>query len=317
MNRTQQLVAAVAAVSLVLVGAMGAFILSGGSGSPSPQSVHAQQVMQDRGISVEGHGQISVLPDVANVTLGVELEGSDLDSMRSDANERMNDIIDALQELGIEEQDIQTIVYDIWVKDDWMDPRPPEPLPDTPVTDEPDAVEEDEATTEEDDSEIADDDEATTEDDDSEATDDDEDITEEDEEQVAPDTSGQTYVLTQLVQVRIADIDMTGDVIDTALDSGANRVSNISFEVEDRQDAVEQARELAVEEARAKAEHLAELTGVSAGAPLRIDESSPFGPVMQMDDFAMEDMAADGEMSRIEPGEQVVSVHVYITYAIE
>lgn len=301
MNKAQRLLAAVAAVALVLVGAVGAFILAGGSGSPAPQSVQAQQMMQDRGISVEGQGQISVAPDVAHVTLGVELEGSDLDSMRSSANERMNDIIDALQELGIEQNDIQTIVYDIWVQDDWMDPRPPEPMPDTdvsdtPVTDEPDAIDDDEVATEEEE------DEAVT----------------DDEEQADPETGTQTYVLTQLVQVRVADIDMTSDVIDTALESGANRVNNIRFEVEDRQDAIQQARELAVEEARAKAEHLAELTGVSAGAPLRIDESSPSGPVMQMDDFAMEEMeAADGAMSRVEPGEQVISVHVYITYAIE
>lgn len=299
MNGAQRLLAAVAAVALVLTGAVGAFLIAGGDSSPSPQSVQAQRMMDDRGISVEGHGQISVSPDVAQVTLGVELEGSDLDSIRAEADERMNDMIDALLDLGIDEADIRTTAYDIWVRDEQVEPMRSEAEQDVVAPDAPASQ--------------ADDDDAVTDEEDDAVTDDEDDV------EVDPGTGTQTYVLTQMVQVRIADIDMTGEVIDTALDNGANRVANIRFEVEDRQEAIEQAREMAVDEARAKAEHLAELTGVSAGAPLKIDEHSPSGPAMRMDDFdmAMEE-AAEGEMmSRIEPGEQVISVNVYITYAIE
>lgn len=259
-------------------------------------------MMQDRGISVEGHGQISVSPDVAHVTLGVEREGSDLESIRFDADERMNSMIDALIELGIEESDIRTIVYDIWVRDDRIDPMSSEPRTGVDEAETPESP-----TSEDDDEEMTDDDAVTDEDEDEDA-------------EIEPDVDTQTYVLTQLVQVRVADIDMTGEVIDTALDNGANRVSNISFEIEDRQGAIEQAREIAVDEARAKAEHLASLTDVSLGSPLRIDEHSPSGAVMrmEMEDVAMDMDAADGEMmSRIEPGEQVISVYVYITYGID
>ncbi len=304
MNGAQRLLAAVAAVALVLAGAVGAFLIAGGDSSPSPQSVQAQGMMEDRGISVEGHGQISVSPDVAQVTLGVELEGSDLDSIRAEADERMNDMIDALLDLGIDEADIRTTAYDIWVRDEQVEPMRSESEQDVVAPDAP--------ASHADDDEVADDDAVTDEEDDA-VTDDEDDV------ELDPGTGTQTYVLTQMVQVRIADIDMTGEVIDTALDNGANRVANIRFEVEDRQEAIEQAREMAVDEARAKAEHLAELTGVSAGPPLKIDEYSPSGPAMRMDDFDMAmDEAAEGEMmSRIEPGEQVISVNVYITYAIE
>ncbi|TVR74359.1 MAG: DUF541 domain-containing protein [Sphaerobacteraceae bacterium] len=315
MNGAQRLLAAVAAVALVLTGAVGAFLIAGGDSSPSPQSVQAQRMMDDRGISVEGHGQISVSPDVAQVTLGVELEGSDLDSIRAEADERMNDMIDALLDLGIDEADIRTTAYDIWVRDEQVEPMRSEAEQDVVAPDAPasQADDDDAVTDEEDDAVTDDDDDAVTDEEDDAVTDDEDDV------EVDPGTGTQTYVLTQMVQVRIADIDMTGEVIDTALDNGANRVANIRFEVEDRQEAIEQAREMAVDEARAKAEHLAELTGVSAGAPLKIDEHSPSGPAMRMDDFdmAMEE-AAEGEMmSRIEPGEQVISVNVYITYAIE
>jgi uncharacterized protein len=310
MKRPQRLLAVAAAFALVLVGAMGAVLLAGGNGSPSPQTVQAQEMMRDRGISVEGQGQISVSPDVAYVSLGVEVEGSDLESLRADADERMNDVVDALLDLGIEDSDIQTTVYDIRVHEERVEPFDQSAQPDTATSDEPEPASEDEADEADEADDAADeaDDAVTTEEDDEDA-----------DLEPGVEVGTQTYILTQMVQVRIADIDMVGEVIDTALDSGANRVSNIRFEVEDRQDAIEQARELAVEEARAKAEHLAELTGVSLGFPLQIDESSPSGPAMRMEDVAMEmDAADDGMMaSRIEPGEQVISVWVWITYGIE
>ncbi len=265
---------AIAAVALVLTGAVGAFLLAGDQSNSPSQTVHAQDRVPDRGISVQGEGQVSVTPDVARVTLGVEIEGSDLDILREDADTRMNDVIDALQEMGIDDADIRTVTYDIRVRDERVEPMQPRDEPDVsddPVTDE-----------------------------------------------VDPEPGEQIYMLVQLVQVRITDIDAAGEVINTALEAGANRVGSISFEVEDRQDAIDQARELAVAEARHKAEHLAELTDLLIGVPLTIEESSPSGPPMRMEEFAMEaDMPAEDAMARIEPGEQVISVSVYITYDVK
>lgn len=281
MTHAQRLTAAIAAVALVFAGALGAVLLTGGDGSSSVPPVQAGSPIQDRGIKVEGEGQINVEPDVARLTLGIELEGPELDDLRDDADTRMNNVVDALQEMGIDEADIQTVTYDIRVQEQRSE------RVDARVTEEP-AVEVEEETA----------------------------TSEEDENGTEPDET--IYQLIQLVQVRITDIDMAGEVIETALDAGANRVGSISFEIENRADAVEQARELAVDEARAKAEHLAELTGVSLGAPLQIEEWSPSGPPVRMEEveFAM-DMADDAPSPRIEPGQQTISVQVSIRYGIE
>lgn len=292
MNSAKRIIAAIGVVALVFAGAAGALLLADRDGGPSPQSVQAYEHVDDRGISVQGEGQISVTPDVAKVVLGVEVEGSDLEALREDADSRMNDVVDVLQDMDIDEGDIQTITYDIRVQDDPVEPFQSRTEP----------AEEDVVVTD-DDVEIADDDAMTDE-----------------AEEVEPDqdTGVQTYTLVQLVQVRITDIDEVGAIIDTALDSGANRVSSIRFEVEDRHEAVAQARERAVDEARDKAEHLADLTGVSLGPPLRVDESSPSGPPIGFDEYAMDaDVAEDSAMARIEPGEQVITVTVYMTYGIE
>jgi uncharacterized protein YggE len=328
MSRWQRVATAVTMVALLLAGALGAFVF-GVSRDAAPQIAQAQEFYENRGISVQGEGRISVTPDVAHVILGVEVEGSDLESLRDDADSRMSDVIDALEELGIESEDIQTITYDIRVRQDSVEP-PPRPLPDEPADSTTDEVEDDAEAT----PEVDDDAEATPEaDDEAEATpeaDEDADVTEEADDDATTTTApaqdeeqqqvgAQSYVLVQLVQVRVADIDMVGDVIDTALDNGANRIGGISFEVEDRQQAIEDAREMAVEEARAKAEHLAELTDVRVGPPLKIDESSPSGPPYR-DYYAMEvaeEAAMDDAGARIEPGQQEVTVTVYITYEIE
>lgn len=289
MSRGQRITALVAAIAFVFAGAAGALFLANSGNGPSVSRAQAQGYEENRGVSVQGEGQISVVPDVARIVLGVEVEGTDLDALREDANARMNDVIEALMGMGFKEADIQTLRYDVRVQDP----------PDRPMDERSEMIEEEMAETDEPEAEPSD-----------EGGDDGDD---------AEDMHQPTYVLTQLVQVRISDVDSTGDVIDTALDAGANQVSSISFEVSDNQEAVEQARELAVEEARNKAEHLAELTGVSLGAPLRIEENSPSGPSVRMEEFAMDDAAeADGmAAARIAPGEQTISVHVYITYAIQ
>ena len=280
MSRTQRITAAIGAVALVLAGATGALLMADRGDDSAPQTAFAQERIEQRGVNVEGEGEVNVTPDVANIMLGIEVEGTDLEELRQDADGRMNDVVDALLEMGFKEGDLQTVTYDIQVVDE-----PEEPARDV---EEPDvAVEED-------------DDDAVMEDDD------------------VDDVAEQTFRIVQMLQVRVTDVDAAGEVIDTALEAGANRVAGVQFEIEDRDEAVKQAREMAVDEARNKAEHLGELTGVSIGEPLWIDERSPSGPPMRMEEPAMEmDVADDAPMPRIEPGEQTISVSVNIIYAID
>lgn len=297
MTRAQRLTTAVAAIALLFAGAAGALLMAERDGNPGPRTALAQEQPEERGINVDGQGEISVTPDVANIMLGIEVEGTDLERIREDSDDRMNDVVDALLDMGFKEGDLQTVTYDIQVVDE-----PDEPVREVEGSDIEEKSEIEESDVEEDAEEEA----AEIDEDTDEAAVDDEDVAE------------QTFRIVQMLQVRVSDIDSAGEVIDTALDSGANRVAGVSFEAEDRDDAIREARELAVEDARQKAEHLAELTGVEVGEPLWIDERSPSGPPERMEEVAMEmDDAADGAMPRIEPGEQTISVNVDIVYAIE
>lgn len=67
-----------------------------------------------RTITVVGKGTISVKPDTAQATLGVETMGKNVKEATSESSAIMTEILDALTGLGIAERDIQTSGFSVW-----------------------------------------------------------------------------------------------------------------------------------------------------------------------------------------------------------
>lgn len=76
------------------------------------------------------------------------------------------------------------------------------------------------------------------------------------------------------VDAKIRNIDSTSSVIDAAVSAGGDgtEINGISFTIEDPTALEEEARKLAVAEARAKAQTLADAGGVDLGEPRSISE---------------------------------------------
>lgn len=69
---------------------------------------------QDYGtVRVTGEGKATAFPDTARITVGVQLRGADRHTVREEAGRRMNDVIAALVESGIDRQKIRTKEYSI------------------------------------------------------------------------------------------------------------------------------------------------------------------------------------------------------------
>ncbi len=66
------------------------------------------------------------------------------------------------------------------------------------------------------------------------------------------------YKASNTVQVRIQDLDALGQMIDTAVSVGGNRITGIRFEISDPAGLLEQAREAAWNDAESKATQLAQ-----------------------------------------------------------
>lgn len=80
------------------------------------------------------------------------------------------------------------------------------------------------------------------------------------------------YRVTNNVSVTIRDLSKVGDILDAAIKAGANNIYGVEFSVENRGAFESDARKLAIEDARMKAEELATLTGVKLGKVIGVSE---------------------------------------------
>ena len=127
------------------------------------------------------------------------------------------------------------------------------------------------------------------------------------------------YQVSHLVQVKVKPMSKVSAVIDAAVAKGANAVNDVVFTVENQDAPLQQAREQAVNNARAKAEQLAKLTGVGPSGPVTISETSSRPPVpipMATRDMGVGPAACEASTA-VQPGQSEVSVNLTISYAIQ
>jgi uncharacterized protein YggE len=69
-----------------------------------------------RTITVVGEGTANIEPDIAQAVVGVQISNRDLEAATSEAQQKMEAILTALQGQGVAEQDIQTANFNIFVE---------------------------------------------------------------------------------------------------------------------------------------------------------------------------------------------------------
>lgn len=122
------------------------------------------------------------------------------------------------------------------------------------------------------------------------------------------------YVVDNAVRVKVRDLDLVGDLLDQATEAGANNIYGITFTVEDPRPFQEQAREMAVAEARRKAGQLAEAADVRLGDLVSLSEYLVGGPVYVERAAAAEGMG--GGAPPISPGQLEITAQVQMSYEI-
>jgi uncharacterized protein YggE len=125
------------------------------------------------------------------------------------------------------------------------------------------------------------------------------------------------YRVSSSVQVQIRNLTAAGSIIDAAVAAGANRVDGISFTVADQTPLKDQARALALANARQKADQLASLAGMRVAGVKAIAESDATSTPVRTDRTAAAAPAATTAPPPVEPGEQEVRTQVSVTYIIE
>ena len=98
---------ALAVIALVL----GAGVANRGLVASAGQVVVSSN--QPTGINVSGEGKVSVVPDIAAVTLSVEARAATIEAARDQAAQAMDAVMKSLAANGVEQKDIQTRSFNI------------------------------------------------------------------------------------------------------------------------------------------------------------------------------------------------------------
>lgn len=123
------------------------------------------------------------------------------------------------------------------------------------------------------------------------------------------------YQANSNLTIKVRKIDNANGVIDAATANGANQVSGITFDVDDKTKAENQAREQAVADAKSKAETAARAAGFALGRIINYSEGGGAAPRPVMLDKAIS-MAGGGAPTQVEPGSSELSVTVTLSYEI-
>ena len=127
------------------------------------------------------------------------------------------------------------------------------------------------------------------------------------------------YRVYHSLNTSVRDLDKASAVLDAGMDAGATQVNNVTFAVENPKKYTADARVEAVRAAQAKAQTMADLTGVRLGKPISISESEPggWGQYYAQANVAMDRAASAEESPGLQPGEFKLTRTAYITYEIE
>ncbi len=177
-------------------------------------------------VSVTGQGKVSYVPDIANITLGVQIDKTaKADEALNKLNGDIKKIIDALKKTGVKEEDIQTQNYTLYPQYDVID-------------------------------------------------------------NVSKLTG---YSANQQLIVKAKDFkpgsDAVSKIISEASKAGANQVNGINFTTSKEEELKQEARIKAIEDARSKADSIANAAGVKLGKVIGWWENIVFSPSSSQSSF--------------------------------
>jgi len=121
------------------------------------------------------------------------------------------------------------------------------------------------------------------------------------------------FEASNIVSLRLRDLEALGPVLDALVSDGANRLDGVSFGLQDPDTAMDEARRLAVVDARRKAALYAEAAGVGLGQVISLSETGAGMPRPVM----MEMAAMRSDAVPIAAGEVGVSASVQMVFALK
>lgn len=121
------------------------------------------------------------------------------------------------------------------------------------------------------------------------------------------------YSVSNQVHVKIMELGRLGVILDAVVAAGSNSIQGVGFSIDEPGKHLDQARRKAMADARERAELFAAEAGVKLGKPLVISEQTAGVPSPR---YMLGNRLAVAEAVPIATGEQTLTAHVNVTYAI-
>ncbi|NBX49268.1 DUF541 domain-containing protein [bacterium] len=127
------------------------------------------------------------------------------------------------------------------------------------------------------------------------------------------------YEASQMLTVKVRNSELVSSVLGKAGEMGATNISSLRFEADDDTQAVQEAREEAIDRAREQAQATADAMGARLGEVISYSESrGDMGyPYAHSYAEAAIDSAMGGVNPSVQMGQGEVQLYVYLTYSIE
>jgi uncharacterized protein YggE len=230
-------------------------------------------------ITVSGNGDVYAKPDLAVMDFTVVSEAATVAAAMDDNTKKMNAIVDVAKSLGVAEKDLQTSGFNINPRYDIVKQMTPTAEPTTVTIAVPTTP-----------------------------------IYYPDGKRVLAG-----YDITQTLTVKMRDLTKIGQIIQEITAAGANQAGDLQFTLDNPDSVKDQARGMAIEDAKAKAKTLAQQLKVNFVRISNYNEGG-YTPVYQLN-YAAKDVAAgvaeNAPAPNIQTGENKVTVNVSLTYEIE
>lgn len=124
------------------------------------------------------------------------------------------------------------------------------------------------------------------------------------------------YVVDNTVFVTVRELSKLGQILDSVVRSGANSIHNVEFDVEDKSEALAQARKEAIENGRTLAEEMAQAAGVTLGDLISLSVHGGESAQPLYAEKGIGGMAAAGEVP-VSAGQLVVTMYAEMSFRIK
>jgi len=124
------------------------------------------------------------------------------------------------------------------------------------------------------------------------------------------------YRVTNQVRVTVVEPQRLGAILDAVVQAGGNQIQGVTFSISNPEPHLDEARRLAMSDARRRARLYAIEAGVALGHPLIISEQSIAVPQPKRFAEGVRAAAMRADVP-IAEGEQTLSASIHVTYAIK